>query len=154
RHLVAAGNSVWRSGRIGVGIAGRSIADCCCGASGGAGARDIKFVKRVWVLLITRLCFQNDAVLVCLAIDRRNLALAKGVIERISAAVYGHASPSRLFAIDVHLHAGTALLSLRRDLLERRISAQTANELVCPFNHFVTISGHERILILSTARAR
>ena len=134
-------------------VAGRGVGDGGSGAVRGAGAGDVELRERVGVLLVARLRFQNDAVLVGLTVDGGNLPLAEGVVERVGDALHGDAEPSGLFAIDVDLHARAAFLRFGGDFAQRRITAQTARQLVGPFDHFGAVGGHQRVLILRAAHA-
>jgi hypothetical protein len=80
------------------------------------GAGDIDFGQRPGILLVARLRFQDDAVLVGLAVDGRNLPLAEGIVERVGDALHGNAEASGLFAVDVDVDARAAFLRFRGHL--------------------------------------
>ena len=153
RHLIAAGDCVGRSRRVGIGRAGRGVGDGGSGAGRGAGAGDIELRQRSGVLLVARLRLQDDAILVGLSVDGRNLPLAEGVIERVGDALHRYAEPSGLFAIDVDLHTRAAFLRFGGDFAQCRITTQTARQLVGPFDHFGAVGRHQRVLVLRAARA-
>ena len=53
---------------------------------------------------------QDDAILVGLSVDGRDLPLAESVVERVGDALHGNAEPAGLFAVDVNAHARAAFL--------------------------------------------
>ena len=105
-------------------------------------------------MLVARLRLENDAILVGLTVNGGNLPLAECVIERVGDALHGYAQPSGLLAIDVDLHTRAAFLRFGGDFAQRRIAAQTARQLVGPFDHFGAVGGHQRVLILRAAHPR
>ena len=102
------------------------VADGRRRAGRGAGAGDVELRQRGRVLLIARLRLQDHAVLVGLRIDRRNLALAEGVVERVVDRLHRDAEPAGGFAVDLDLHAQAALLRLRGDVEQPPILSASA----------------------------
>ena len=115
RHLVRAGHRVRRRTGVGIGGAGRGVGDSRRRAVGRACAGDIELAERGRVLLVARLRFENDAVLVRLAIDRRDLPLAESVVERVGDALHRHAEAAGLFAVDIDQNARPAFLRFGGD---------------------------------------
>ncbi len=132
RHLVAGGDRIGRGGGVGVGAADRRVGDRGRRAVRGGGAGDVDLGQRAGVLLVTRLRLQNDAILVGLAVDGRNLPLAVGVVERVGDALHGDAEASGLLAVDFDGDARAAFLRFRGDLPQRRIAAQPQREFIRP----------------------
>ena len=119
-----------------------------------AGAGDVELRQRIRVLLVARLRFEDDAVLVGLRIDRGNLPLAEGAVECVVDRLHRNAEPAGLLAIDLDLHAQAALLRLRGDVAQPRILLQPRGQLLRPFEHFAGVGADQRVLVLRPARAR
>jgi hypothetical protein len=117
-------------------------------------ARNVDLVERGGIGKIAWLCFQNDAILVRLRIDRGDLALAEGVVERIVDGLNIDAEPAGLFALDRDVRPQSALLRLQRDIFERARLPQSCGKLGRRRGDFVRIRARQRILILRAARAR
>ena len=75
--------------------------------------------------------FQHHAVLVGLAVDRRNLPLAERVVERVVDRLHGDAEAAGLFAVDLHEQAQPAFLRLRGDFAQQP-NARAASRRASP----------------------
>jgi len=153
RHLVTARHRIGCRGGVGVRRASGGVPDCCRSPRRGAGARNVKLGQGVGVLLVSRLSFQNDAVLVGLPVDRGDLPLAERIVERVRDALHRDTEPAGLLTIDLDLHARPTFLSLRCNFAESGISAQTAHQFVGPLDHLGAVGGHQRVLVLCAANA-
>ena len=94
RYLCVAGDRVGRRRSVGICIAGCRVAGRGHGSCRCAGAGDVQLRQRIRVLLIPRLRFKNDAILVGLPIDGGNLPLAESIVERICHALHGKSAAS------------------------------------------------------------
>src|SRR3974390_3694546 len=98
-HRVVAGDCVGRGSGVGVGAANRSVGNGSDSARRGDSAGDVKFRQRAWILLVARLCLQDDAVLIGLAVDGGNLPLAESVVEGVGDTLHKNAEASGLRAM-------------------------------------------------------
>ena len=98
---------------------------------------------------------EDHAILVGLRIDRRDLALAEGVVERVVDRLHRDAEPAGGFAVDLDLHAQAALLRLRGDVEQPRGPAAAARVSFSDHSmHLAGVGADQRVLILRAARPR
>ena len=133
----------------------RGVGDGRRGAGRGAGAGDVELATAnsgsCWYL---RLRLQDDAVLVGLAVDGRDLPLAEGVVERVGHALHGDAEPAGLLAVDLDVDAQAAFLRLGGDLAQRRHRrAVCATSLSAHSSTSSAIGADQRVLVLRAAHA-
>ena len=124
------------------GICAAGVADACAGVVvlrarhrhrlRRGGRRHIELRQRRRIALIFRLRLENDAVLVGLAVDRRNLPLPEGVVERVVDDLHRDAEPAGLLAIDLDHRAQAAFLHLGGDVAQqrRRLAGASASRSV------------------------
>ena len=70
------------------------------------------------VALVERIDLEDDAVLVALGIDGRDLPLREGIVERVVDVLHLHAQPRRRDAVDHHIGLQAALLAVGVDVDE------------------------------------
>ena len=112
-----------------------------------AGTGNIELVERFRVRLILRRRLQDDAVLVGLAVDRRDLTLSKGIIQSIADGLHRYAEPRGGLAIDIDEDAPAAHLDFGGDIDELRALLQALGELLRPVDHRVRIRTRQGVLI-------
>ncbi len=81
---------------------------------------DIDLRERRPVAPELRLDFEDDLVLVGRGIDRRDLALAEGVIEGLVDQRGRQAEPVSRIAVDIDRHRRRGVLLVRSDVLQLR----------------------------------
>ena len=91
------------------GKAGDGIA--CCGIADGI-AGDVDGPERREIRLELRIDFENDAILVGLAINCRDLPLAEGIVERIVQRLHRDAEPARDNAVGLDHHGVAVFLNV------------------------------------------
>src|SRR3974377_2265742 len=109
-HLVVAGDCVGRGSGVGVGAANRSVGNGSDSARRGDSAGDVKFRQRAWILLVARLCLQDDAVLIGLAVDGGNFPLAESGVEGGGETLHNDSEGAGLLPLDLDIHTWAALL--------------------------------------------
>ncbi|GCC46876.1 hypothetical protein chiPu_0030707, partial [Chiloscyllium punctatum] len=116
------------------------------------GAGQIELVENRRVALVHRQRLEHDAVLVGLAVDRRDLALREGVVQRIRDTLETDAKLAGALAVDVERRAQAALLRLRRDVAEDRVAPHFGDKFPRPLRDLGGIGRGQRVLVLRTAR--
>ena len=106
------------------------------------------------IAAVLRHRLEHDAILVCLRIDRRDLTLAEGVVQRVVHGLQAHAEPAGGHAIDLDLGAQAAVLRLRCHLFQLGRLLELGHEPLRPFVDLGRVGADERVLILRAARAR
>ena len=115
------------------------------------GRGEIDLGQRIRVALVFRLGLEDHAVLVGLAVDGGNLALAEGIAQGIDHGLHGDAEAAGGLAIDLDIDLETVVLRFRGDVLQRGRRPQLACKLGRPVFDFPRIGAGQRVLILRTA---
>ena len=102
-----------------------------------AGAGHVEPRQRVGIALILRHRLQDDAVLVRLRVDGRDLALAEGRVERVVDGLQRHAEPAGELAVDVHIQPQALVLRLGGDVAHDRRGLQPLRQPVRPQAHLL-----------------
>ena len=106
------------------------------------------------VALIARVDLQDDAILVALRVDGRNLPLREGVVERVVDVLDVDAEPRRGLPVDLDGGLQAALLAIGRYVGEPRDLAQALDHLGHPVIEHVEFGAPERELVLRSALPR
>ena len=135
------------------GVAGRELRDA--GQRNlPAGIRlDVNLVQRSRVQLILRINLEDDVVLVVLLVQRRDLPLAEGVVQRVVDRLRRNAEPGRRVAVDDEISLQAARLQVAIDVGQFRTLAELVDQPGRPVIKRVEIGGLQRVLILGTAEA-
>ena len=100
-----------------------------------------------------RFDFQHDPILVRLREDRRDLALAKGVIQRIVDRLRADAEARRRIAVDDQARLQAQILVVAGDIAELRQCLQLLHKARRPEAQLLRIGIFEAVLILRAADA-
>ncbi len=120
----------------------------------GCASRDVEAAQARRVAAIFGCRFEHDTVLVGLRVNGRDLALSKGVAQRIVDGLHRDAETSGRDAIDGHPGDEAAVDFLRGDIPERRRGLQCIGHLFRPLGHFSHVRARKRVLIAGAARLR
>ncbi len=88
----------------------------------------IQIFERSWVLLKLRSHFQDHVILIQLGEDGRNLALSKGVVERVINLRRKDSQPRCSIAVDRQVRLQPAVLLVAGHVLQFRQSAQLVHQ--------------------------
>src|SRR5205085_8653794 len=115
--------------------------------NGAAGGADKDAVKRAGALPELRRDLHDDMVLVARSVDRRDLPLAKGVVERVIDLRYREAEASRGRAIDDQIAFEPLLLLVGIDFGQLGNPLQRVGDLGGPVVQFIQIVALQRVLV-------
>ena len=123
---------------------------------GGAGRRgglggNVDVGERVRSLGVARRPFHDHVVLVELAVDRRHLALAEGVVERRVDRRRGEAEPRRAVAVDVDHRLDAVLLLVGVDVGQHRLALHLVGEAGRPAAQVGEAVALQRVLVVGVA---
>ena len=135
-EIVAAGNCSWWAIDSGA-VVRFSVAKETSGTCAPPRDADIELVEDGRVGEVARRGFEDDAILVRLRVDGRDLPLAEGVVQRVVDQLRRDAEPAGLAAVDVDEGPQAAVLHLvghmrecaRRGAWRRRASAPIASSV-------------------------
>src|ERR1700760_2580611 len=91
-------------------------------------------------------------ILVAWDIDRRDLSLPEGVIERVVDLADRNPQPRRRIAIDDQIGFKGLVLLIAADIGKNRQRLKCCGELWCPFVQLVECRAYQRVLICGIAR--
>ena len=112
-------------------VAGSRVADGVAG--------NIDRAQRGKIRLELGVNLKDDAVLVRLPIDGRNLPLAEGVVKRIVQRLHGDAEPARDNAVGVDHHRIAVLLNVGGDVDQPPVVLQLGFEFLGPGREAVAV---------------
>ena len=96
---------------------------------------------KLWVDL------EDDPILVALCVQRRDLPLGIGVVERVGDILHPDTQPRRRRPVDCHVHLQTALLAVRRYVHKPGHPLNSPEHARCPPNKLTVIGIPQRELI-------
>ncbi len=117
------------------------------------GARHAQLRECVGIGLPVAVGLEYHAILVGLTEDRRDLALAEGVVQRIDDRLHRHAEPGRRFAIDGEQGAEAVVLLIGRDVHQTGHGGELRHQARAPAGQFGGIGVDHRVLIARAADA-
>ncbi len=96
-------------------------------------------VQSIRILLELRVHFKHNAILVQLGKDRRNLALAKGVVERVVNRLGQNAKARRRIAVDGEVGIQSAVKLVGRDIAQLRLLFQFLQKARRPLRKLIAV---------------
>ena len=116
-----------------------------------AGAADIDVVQLAGVLLKVGLDLQDDAILVQLGEDGRDLALTEGVVEGVVDELRGDAQTRGRAAVDGQVDLQPLVLLVAAHVPQLRQLLQGLHQLGGPAVQFIDVRVFEAVLVLRAA---
>jgi hypothetical protein len=114
-------------------------------------AGNVELRQRRRVALELRLDFEDHLVLSARGVDRRDLALAERVVERLVDQCGVEAEPVRGVAVDIDRHGRRGVLLVGGDVLQLRQFAHLGLEDRRPMIELLIVGIGQRVLILRSA---
>ncbi|MNQ80753.1 hypothetical protein D3C85_957460 [compost metagenome] len=115
------------------------------------GGLDVNLVQRIRADLLAGLRLQHHAVLTGLGVDRGNLPLTEGVVQRIGDVRHRHPDPRRRIAVDHQIDLQALVLQIAGDVGQFRPVGQGLDQTPAPQAQQLRVRRRHAELVLRAA---